>query len=101
MHDVLRQHPVDSTRRHRPSGLIVRTGLGWCLGWRVAAVALVAGTLAAGCGLKGPLALPDKPSNVVVRPAPGSETPPPVSEPEAERPPPPELPPDSRGNRRD
>ncbi|HEX9772286.1 MAG TPA: hypothetical protein VGA44_02385 [Steroidobacteraceae bacterium] len=101
MHGVLRQRPVDSKRRPWPAGLIDRTELGCRLGWRFAAVALVAGTLSAGCGLKGPLALPDKPSNVVIRPAPGSEAAAPVSEPAAERAPPPELPPDSRGNRRD
>ena len=69
--------------------------------WHVA-VAL----LGSGCGLKGPLTLPEKPRNVVIRPGPGGEaapapTPLPAPPPEAEPLPPPELPPDTRGNTRD
>ena len=33
---------------------------------------LFAATLLAGCGLKGPLELPEQPSNMVIRPAPGT-----------------------------
>jgi predicted small lipoprotein YifL len=66
---------------------------------RALAGALAAVLLAAGCGLKGSLTLPEKPSNVVIRPGPGGEqvpgaTPAPKPEPL----PPPELPPDTRGN---
>jgi predicted small lipoprotein YifL len=70
-------------------------------GHRVLGVALVVALSAAGCGLKGPLTLPEKPSNVVIRPAPGQEVvPAPAPAPEAEPLPPPELPPDTRGNTR-
>ena len=70
------------------------------------AVALAAALLGSGCGLKGPLTLPEKPRNVVIRPGPGDEaapapTPLPAPPPEAEPLPPPELPPDTRGNTRD
>jgi hypothetical protein len=69
------------------------------------AVALAVALLGSGCGLKGPLTLPEKPRNVVIRPGPGGEaapapTPLPAPPPEAE-PLPPELPPDTRGNTRD
>jgi len=69
------------------------------------AVALAVALLGSGCGLKGPLTLPEKPRNVVIRPGPGDEaapapTPLPAPPPEAE-PLPPELPPDTRGNTRD
>jgi len=45
----------------------------------------------AGCGVKGALYLPEKPSEVIIRPAPGTEptaeqsSPPPATEPEAPR----------------
>jgi predicted small lipoprotein YifL len=70
------------------------------------AVALAVALLGSGCGLKGPLTLPEKPRNVVIRPGPAGEaapapTPLPAPPPEAERLPPPELPPDTRGNTRD
>jgi predicted small lipoprotein YifL len=69
------------------------------------ALALAVALLGSGCGLKGPLTLPEKPRNVVIRPGPGGEaapaaTPLPAPPPEAE-PLPPELPPDTRGNTRD
>ena len=58
--------------------------------------------LCAGCGLNGALTLPEKPSNVVIRPGPGGQQPPAgtPSEPQPEPLPPPELPPDTRGNTR-
>jgi hypothetical protein len=43
---------------------------------RGAAALLALGTALAGCGLKGPLYLPEKSREVVVRPAPGTPTPP-------------------------
>jgi hypothetical protein len=69
------------------------------------AVALAVALLGSGCGLKGPLTLPEKPRNVVIRPGPAgaaapAPTPLPAPPPEAE-PLPPELPPDTRGNTRD
>lgn len=67
---------------------------------RALAGALAAVLLAAGCGLKGSLTLPEKPSNVVIRPGPEGELPPGAT-PEPEPLPPPELPPDTRGNTRD
>ncbi len=73
----------------------------------LAGVRVLAGVLAvamsgAACGLKGSLTLPETPRNVVIRPGPGGETAPPTAPaPEAERLPPPELPPDTRGNTRD
>ena len=69
---------------------------------RALAGALVVVLLAAGCGLKGALTLPEKPSNVVIRPGPGGQQPPAGTppEPEPEPLPPPELPPDTRGNTR-
>ena len=75
-------------------------------GGRALAVALAVALLGSGCGLKGPLTLPEKARNVVIRPGPGAEgapapTPTPAPPPEAEPLPPPELPPDTRGNTRD
>lgn len=67
---------------------------------RALAGALAAVLLAAGCGLKGSLTLPEKPSNVVIRPGPGGEQVP-AATPAPEPLPPPELPPDTRGNTRD
>jgi predicted small lipoprotein YifL len=72
---------------------------------RARAARTLAGTLAAllfaaGCGLKGSLTLPEKPSNVVIRPGPGGELPAGTTEPQPEPLPPPELPPDTRGNTR-
>jgi predicted small lipoprotein YifL len=64
---------------------------------RLVALAIVAGSLAgllglSGCGLKGPLYLPEKTGDVVVRPAAGTtppaETPPPETEAEPEVAPP-------------
>ena len=70
-------------------------------GCRVLGLAVLAALTAAGCGLKGPLTLPEKPGNVVIRPGPGQQTAPaPAPVPEAEPLPPPELPPDTRGNTR-
>ena len=72
------------------------------IGGRALAVALTVALLASGCGLKGSLTLPEKPRNVVIRPGPGGEAAPaPAPTPEAEPLPPPELPPDTRGNTRD
>ena len=70
------------------------------------AAALAVALLGWGCGLKGPLTMPEKARNVVIRPGPGDEaapapTPLPAPPPEAESLPPPELPPDTRGNTRD
>jgi predicted small lipoprotein YifL len=71
-------------------------------GGRALAVALAVALLGSGCGLKGSLTLPEKARNVVIRPGPGGETAPaPAPTPEAEPLPPPELPPDTRGNTRD
>jgi predicted small lipoprotein YifL len=71
-------------------------------GGRALAVALAVALLGSGCGLKGSLTLPEKPRNVVIRPGPGGEAAPaPAPTPEAEPLPPPELPPDTRGNTRD
>ena len=72
------------------------------IGGRALAVALAVALLGSGCGLKGSLTLPEKPRNVVIRPGPGGEAAPaPAPTPEAEPLPPPELPPDTRGNTRD
>jgi predicted small lipoprotein YifL len=72
------------------------------MGGRTLAVALAVALLGSGCGLKGSLTLPEKPRNVVIRPGPGGEAAPaPAPTPEAEPLPPPELPPDTRGNTRD
>lgn len=71
-------------------------------GGRALAVALAVALLGSGCGLKGSLTLPEKARNVVIRPGPGGEAAPaPAPTPEAEPLPPPELPPDTRGNTRD
>jgi hypothetical protein len=72
----------------------------WPCAARAIACVVAAAILAAGCGLKGALALPEKSRNVVIRPGPGGE-PPPATEPAPEPLPPPELPPDTRGNTRD
>ena len=65
-------------------------------------VVLAVALAGSGCGLKGSLTLPEKPRNVVIRPGPGGEAAPaPAPEPESEPLPPPELPPDTRGNTRD
>jgi predicted small lipoprotein YifL len=60
---------------------------------RAAAVLLLAVASLAGCGLKGPLYLPEKSKEVVVRPAPAepttTEPAPPASEPTAAPPTPP------------
>ena len=69
-------------------------------GRRALGASLLVALFAAGCGLKGPLTLPEKPRNVVIRPGPGGEAAP-APQPEAEPLPPPELPPDTRGNTRD
>jgi len=68
---------------------------------RALAWALAMAIPLAGCGLKGSLTLPEKSKNVVIRPGPGGETPT-TTPPEAETEPlpPPELPPDTRGNTR-
>jgi hypothetical protein len=69
---------------------------------RALGAALLVALSAAGCGLKGALTLPEKPRNVVIRPGPGGEAVPvPAPQPEVEPLPPPELPPDTRGNTRD
>jgi predicted small lipoprotein YifL len=68
---------------------------------RAVAGTLILALLASGCGLKGSLTLPEKARNVVIRPAPGTpETQAPPPAPEVEPLPPPELPPDTRGNTR-
>jgi hypothetical protein len=69
-------------------------------GRRVLGLAVFAALTAAGCGLKGSLTLPEKPGNVVIRPGPGQQAPAPAPVPEVEPLPPPELPPDTRGNTR-
>ena len=78
--------------------------------WKSFCAALAVATPLAGCGLKGPLELPERPTNIVIRPAPGTPgtegTPPSPSgtapaatpaEDESERLPPPELPRGQRG----
>ena len=79
--------------------------------WKSFCAALAVATPLAGCGLKGPLELPERPTNIVIRPAPGTagteSTPPPTTsgtapattpaEDESERPPPPDLPRGQRG----
>jgi predicted small lipoprotein YifL len=47
-----------------------------------------------GCGLKGPLYLPEKPGEIVIRPAPAAADPAVPSPPAAETPPPSEQPQD-------
>jgi predicted small lipoprotein YifL len=63
---------------------------------------------ASGCGLKGPLYLPEKPGEVVVRPAPGATPPatppatpaePATTTPATPAPPPPQAPPTGPGAR--
>ena len=73
------------------------------IGGRALAVALAVALLGSGCGLKGSLTLPEKARNVVIRPGPGGEAAPAPAPraAEAEPLPPPELPPDTRGNTRD
>ncbi len=63
--------------RHRPLGALVAL-----------AVALT------GCGLKGPLYLPEKPGEIVIRPAPAAADPAAPSPPAAATQPPPEQPQD-------
>ena len=78
--------------------------------WKSLCAALAIATPLAGCGLKGPLELPERPTNIVIRPAPGAagtESTPPTppgtapattpAEDESERPPPPDLPRGQRG----
>jgi predicted small lipoprotein YifL len=78
--------------------------------WKPLCAAIIVISTLAGCGLKGPLELPERPTNVVIRPAPGTPaaegTPsaptgtPPASTPtkdESERLPPPDLPRGQRG----
>ena len=52
-----------------------------------AVLGALAGLALAGCGIKGPLYLPEKSSEIVIRPAP--ESTPPASAPPAGQPPPP------------
>jgi predicted small lipoprotein YifL len=74
--------------------------------------ALIVTSVLAGCGLKGPLELPERPTNIVIRPAPGAPgaegtttapagttpaTPTTPPEDESERLPPPDLPRGQRG----
>ena len=93
MQDASRIRRVESCRSQTRSA---------CAACGVLGVVLATAVLASGCGLKGALTLPEKPRNVVIRPAPGAETqsPAPPTEPEPEPLPPPELPPDTRGNTR-
>jgi predicted small lipoprotein YifL len=86
MQDASATRRTVSRRRARTARALAGTLLGVLLG--------------AGCGLKGPLTLPEKPSNVVIRPGPGGELPAGAAEPRPEPLPPPELPPDTRGNTR-
>jgi len=66
---------------------------------RIVAVSLCALAVAAsGCGLKGPLYLPEKPGEVVVRPAPPTTQPATPAEPTT-APPPPQAPPTGPGAR--
>ena len=75
--------------------------------WKSFCAALVVATPLAGCGLKGPLELPERPTNIVIRPAPGTEGTPPSpsstapattpAEDESEQLPPPDLPRGQRG----
>ena len=53
----------------------------------VAVLCALAGLALTGCGIKGPLYLPEKSSEIVIRPAPESK--PPASAPPAGQPPPP------------
>ena len=99
MQDASETRSAVGFRQPRPHA--ARTAAG-----RALSAALAVTLLGSGCGLKGPLTLPEKPRNVVIRPGPGGEaapatTPLPAPPPEAEPLPPPELPPDTRGNTRD
>jgi predicted small lipoprotein YifL len=85
---------------------------------RLALAAIIGAAGIAGCGLKGPLTLPEKSGNVVVRDKasatgaagtsarpgqatkPGTPAAPPPAPPVPERLPPPELPPSSNGTSR-
>jgi predicted small lipoprotein YifL len=67
---------------------------------RIVAVSLCALAVAAsGCGLKGPLYLPEKPGEVIVRPAPATTPPATPAEPATPAPPPPQAPPTGPGTR--
>ena len=92
----------DASETHGVAGVSHKlTHVARAIGGRALAVALTVALLGSGCGLKGSLTLPEKPRNVVIRPGPGGETAPaPAPTPEAEPLPPPELPPDTRGNTR-
>jgi len=92
----------DASETHGVAGVSHKlTHVARAIGGRALAVALTV-LLGSGCGLKGSLTLPEKPRNVVIRPGPGGEAAPaPAPTPEAEPLPPPELPPDTRGNTRD
>jgi predicted small lipoprotein YifL len=93
----------DASETHGVAGVSHKlTHVARAIGGRALAVALTVALLGSGCGLKGSLTLPEKPRNVVIRPGPGGEAAPaPAPTPEAEPLPPPELPPDTRGNTRD
>jgi hypothetical protein len=76
--------------------------------WKSLCAVLAIGAPLAGCGLKGPLELPERPTNIVIRPAPGtagaagasSPSPAPATTPPedpSERLPPPDLPRGQRG----
>lgn len=73
------------------------------MNWRAVAPLLALATALAGCGLKGPLYLPEKSREVIIRPAPGAaaEAPTPTETPQAAEPagdpaaPAPEVPADS------
>jgi len=98
MQDASETRSAVGFRQPRPHA--ARTAAG-----RALSAALAVTLLGSGCGLKGPLTLPEKARNVVIRPGPGAEaaptpTPTPAPPPEAEPLPPPELPPDTRGNTR-
>ena len=70
----------------------------------VASSLCVLAVAASGCGLKGPLYLPEKPGEVVVRPAPGTTPPatpaePATTTPATPAPPPPQASPTGPGAR--
>ena len=90
----------DSSEARRVADRRARSHLARAVGSRALLAVLAVGLAAAGCGLKGSLALPEKTRNVVIRPGPGGEAAP-APAPESEPLPPPELPPDTRGNTRD
>ena len=93
----------DASGNAQRRGVSAAGGTHGAAGGRALAVALAVALLGSGCGLKGSLTLPEKPRNVVIRPGPGGEAAPAprAPTPEAEPLPPPELPPDTRGNTRD